>query len=182
VGVTTCSDVGRLVEARIEPAASTRFAAGKAAAALGLAGPWKGRYYGSWSDKEYSMRRRLISAAIVLIACSLLTGCGKFKKTKECNAFIDKVNTAIKEIEKHSASKGGEDAQVIADMKKLADLYDATNYQGMCVKAASTARQVASAIETKNSEQTDTAQKEFDKIVKQEDDLVSQINTFCQAP
>ena len=146
------------------------------------------------------MRHRSISAAVLLLACSLLLGCGKIKKTKECNAFIDKVNTAIKEIEKHSASKGGDDAQVISDMKKLADLYDqlskdvgalelstpelkkhATDYQGMCTKAASTARQVASAIETKNAEQADTAQKEFDKIVKQEDDLVNQINTFCQA-
>lgn len=58
----------------------------------------------------------------------------------------------------------------------------AANYKEMCTKAASTARQVATAIETKNPEQAETAQKEFDKIVKQEDDLVNQINTFCQAP
>lgn len=147
------------------------------------------------------MRQRFALAAFVVSAALLLPGCGKLKKTKECNAFIEKVNTAIKEIEQNSASKGGDDAQVISAMKKLGDLYDAlakdvgaldlstpelkahaTNYKEMCTKAASTARQVATAIETKNPEQADTAQKEFDKIVKQEDDLVNQINTFCQAP
>lgn len=147
------------------------------------------------------MRKRSVLVALSVSAALLLTGCGKFKKTKECNAFIDKVNASIKEIEQHSASKGGDDAQVISEMKKLGDLYDqlakdvgalevstpelkthATNYQQMCTKAASTARQVATAIETKNPEQADSAQKEFDKIVKQEDDLVNQINTFCQAP
>ena len=147
------------------------------------------------------MRNRFV-LAVALVACfSLTTGCGKFKKTKECNAFIDKVNTAIKEIEQHSASKSGDDAQVIAEMKKLGELYDqlakdvgaldittgdlkkhAGDYQAMCTSAANTARQVASAIETKNKTQADAAQKEFDKIVKQEDDLVNQINTFCQAP
>ncbi|MFO0569913.1 MAG: hypothetical protein U0263_29980 [Polyangiaceae bacterium] len=147
------------------------------------------------------MRKRSVLVALSVSAALLLTGCGKFKKTKECNAFIDKVNASIKEIEQHSASKGGDDAQVISEMKKLGDLYDqlakdvgalevstpelkthATKYQQMCTKAASTARQVATAIETKNPEQADSAQKEFDKIVKQEDDLVNQINTFCQAP
>ena len=147
------------------------------------------------------MRQRFVLAAFAVSAALMLTGCGKFKKTKECNAFIEKVNTSIKEIEQNSASKGGDDAQVISAMKKLGDLYDqlakdvgaldvstpelkahATNYREMCTKAASTARQVATAIETKNPEQADTAQKEFDRIVKQEDDLVNQINTFCQAP
>ncbi|MBK7579109.1 MAG: hypothetical protein IPI67_02795 [Myxococcales bacterium] len=147
------------------------------------------------------MRKRIVLAAFAITAAFSLTGCGKFKKTKECNAFIEKVNTAIKEIEQHSASKGGEDAQVISEMKKLGELYDqlakdvgaldvstaelkahSANYQQMCTKAASTARQVATAIETKNPDQAESAQKEFDKIVKQEDDLVNQINTFCQAP
>jgi hypothetical protein len=147
------------------------------------------------------MRIRPVLAVLLLAVACFGSGCGKFKKTKECNAFIEKVNTAIKEIEQHSASKAGDDAQVISEMKKLADLYDqlardvgaldittpdlkkhAMEYQGMCTKAAQTARQVASAIETKNADQADNAQKEFDKIVKEEDDLVNQINGFCQAP
>jgi uncharacterized protein YoxC len=147
------------------------------------------------------MRNRFVVALAVVALSFTATGCGKFKKTKECNAFIDKVNTSIKEIEQHSASKGTDDTQVVAEMKKLGELYDqlakdvgaldittpdlkkhATAYQEMCTKAANTARQVASAIETKNADQADSAQKEFDTIVKQEDDLVNQINTFCQAP
>ena len=87
------------------------------------------------------------------------------------------------------------------DPQKVAELYDqlakdvgsqeittkelkthATEYQAMASKAAATARQVAQAIETQNSDQAENAQKEFDKIVKQEDELVNKINTFCQAP
>jgi hypothetical protein len=147
------------------------------------------------------MRYRFVLAALAASAALALPGCGKIKKTKECNAFIEKVNTSIKEIEQNSANKGGDDAQVIASMKKLGELYDqlakdvgglevttaelkthASTYKEMCTKAADTAREVASAIETKNPEQAAKAQGEFDKIVKQEDDLVNQINTFCQAP
>jgi hypothetical protein len=148
------------------------------------------------------MHNRFVLAVALVGAVGLSTGCGKFKKTKECNAFIDKVNTAIKEIEQHSTSKaGGDDAQLIAEMKKLGELYDqlakdvggldittpelkkhAGSYQQMCVSAASAARQVAGALDTKNKAQADSAQKEFDKIVKQEDELVNQINSFCQAP
>ncbi len=147
------------------------------------------------------MRQRLGFAALLIALVFVLTGCGKIKKTKECNAFIDKVNTALKEIEQHTNTAGQDDAKAVAEMKKLGELYDqlakdvgsqeitttelkahATEYQSMASKAAATARQVAQAIETQNSDQAESAQKEFDKIVKQEDELVNKINTFCQAP
>ncbi len=145
------------------------------------------------------MRRSLL--VLVLCAAFAATGCAKMKKTKECNAFIGKVNTALKEIEKHTNTTGQDDAKAIAEMRKLGELYEAlakdvgalelttddlkshaTEYQTMANKAASTARQVAQAIETKNAQQADQAKEEFDKIVKQEDELVGKINTLCQAP
>jgi hypothetical protein len=63
------------------------------------------------------------------------------------------------------------------DLKK-----SATEYQGMCTRAATTARAVATALENKNADQGVAAQKEFDKVVKEEDELVNKINTYCQAP
>lgn len=144
------------------------------------------------------MLRHLALAAAICLATA---GCGKIKKTSECNAFIDKVNTSLKEIEKHTTSKGEDDAQTIAEMKKLGELYEqlskdvgaleittadlkkhATDYQQMAQKAAATARDVAAAIETKDGDKAEKAQKDFDQIVKQEDELVNKINSFCQAP
>jgi hypothetical protein len=138
---------------------------------------------------------------LIPIAALTLSGCGKIKKTKECAAFIDKVNASLKVIEQHTNTAGKDDAKAVADMKKLGELYETlssdvggieittvdlkthvTEYQGMATKAAAAARQVADAIETKNPEKADKAQKEFDTIVKQEDELVGKINTYCQAP
>jgi hypothetical protein len=140
------------------------------------------------------------SLLLLALLAVLAVGCGKMKKTTECNAFIEKVNTSLKEIEKHTNTKGTDQKAAAQDMKKLAGLYDklasdvaalgvttpdlkkhSDDYQAMAKKAAETARQVAEAVETNNLEKAQTAQKEFDTIVKQEDQLVNNINTFCQA-
>ncbi|MEZ4219575.1 MAG: hypothetical protein R3B13_01520 [Polyangiaceae bacterium] len=145
------------------------------------------------------MRRAFV--LFLPLLCLSLTGCGKIKKTKECAAFIDKVNASLKVIEQHTNTSGKDDAKAVADMKKLGELYETLandvggieittgdlkthvdEYKGMATKAAGAARQVAEAIETKNPDKAATAQKEFDAIVKQEDELVNKINTFCQAP
>ena len=140
------------------------------------------------------------SLLLLALLAAPAVGCGKMKKTTECNAFIEKVNTSLKEIEKHTNTKGTDQKAAAQDMKKLAGLYDklasdvaalgvttpdlkkhSDDYQAMAKKAAETARQVAEAVETNNLEKAQTAQKEFDTIVKQEDQLVNNINTFCQA-
>ena len=136
----------------------------------------------------------------ILASAAICGGCSKMKKTTECNAFIEKVNTSLKEIEKHTNSKGTDQKTAASDMKKLGDLYDklatdvgalgvstpelkkhSAEYQAMAKKAADTARQVAEAVETNNLDKAQAAQKEFDSIVKHEDQLVNNINSFCQA-
>lgn len=144
------------------------------------------------------MRRHLVTAAL-WVSVVMLAGCGMIKKKKECGAFVEKVNAAVSEIEVASKATDGKNA--VASMKKLGDLYDqlskdigaigvttddlkkqTTEYQEMCTKAAKAARQVAEAIETSDPAKAESAQKEFDGIVKQEETLVSKINTYCQAP
>ena len=144
------------------------------------------------------MLRHLAAAGVIALS---LAGCGKIKKTSECNTFIDKVNTSLKEIEKHTSTKAENEAQTISGMKRLGELYDqlakdvggieittpdlkkqVDDYQAMAQKAASTSREVASAVEAKDGDKIDKAQKEFDQIVKQEDELVNKINSYCQAP
>ncbi len=138
---------------------------------------------------------------MLLLTALLVSGCSKITRTKECGAFIDKVNAALKVIEQHTNTTGKDDARAVADMKKLGELYEtlakdvsaleittpdlkthAVEYQGMATKAAAAARQVAEAIEKKDQPKADTARAEFDKIVKQEDELVGKINGLCQAP
>ncbi|MBX3131604.1 MAG: hypothetical protein KF718_33110 [Polyangiaceae bacterium] len=142
--------------------------------------------------------RRLVPA--LLVATLFVSGCGNLKKTKECSAFIDRVNTALSVIQQHTNTAGKEDAKAAADMKKLGELYEQLSkdvgaleittpdlkthtgeYQAMAAKAAAAARQVAEAIEKKDPQQAESAQTEFDKIVKQEDELVNKINGYCQA-
>lgn len=143
------------------------------------------------------MQRFVVVAGLVAL---LGAGCGKIKKTSECNTFIDKVNTSLKEIEKHTANKASDEAQTIAGMNKLGDLYEqlasdvaaleittpeldkhVDAYEAMAKKASATAREVAKAVEAKDGERIDKAQKEFDQIVKQEDELVNKVNGFCQS-
>jgi methyl-accepting chemotaxis protein len=144
------------------------------------------------------MLRHLAAAGLIALSVS---GCGKIKKTSECNTFIDKVNASLKEIEKHTSTKAENEAQTISGMKRLGDLYEqlakdvgaieiATpelkkhvgDYQAMAQRASTTSRDVASAVEAKDGDRIDKAQKEFDQIVKQEDELVNKINSYCQAP
>jgi hypothetical protein len=140
---------------------------------------------------------RLVLAVLLALATA---GCGRIKKASECNTFIDKVNASLKEIEKHTAIKGKDDAETIAEMKKLGELYEALakdvggmelsvpelgklggEYKQMAERASQATRTLAGAIEAKDQEKAQQAQKDFDQIVKQEDELVSKINSFCQA-
>ena len=136
-----------------------------------------------------------------LLSFALLGGCGKIKKKEECNNFIEKANAALTEVKKYGNAANKDDAKAIADMKKLAGIYEqlakdvgalpittaelkkqVTDYQAMASKAAATAKDVAKAIETQDAAKAEAAQKEFDKIVKQEDALVTKINGFCREP
>jgi hypothetical protein len=142
-----------------------------------------------------------VERPLTVLLCMVLlgaTGCGKFKRAKECNAFIDKVNVALKDIEKRTSAPEGDEKAAVGEMRELAKLYEklsqdiaalgitsqelkkqAADYQQMATKAAGTARQVADAIEGKDIEKATAAQKQFDLIVKEEDQLVSSINQLC---
>ena len=138
-------------------------------------------------------------ACVALLALAPLIGCEKGRKIDECNGFIDKVNSSLKQIEAQTGTEVQDDAAAATEMRQLADQYDklasqvggldittkelkaqVVEYQKMANAAAGAARQVATAIDTKDIDKAKAAQKQFDTIVKQEDALVSKINTFCQ--
>jgi hypothetical protein len=147
-----------------------------------------------------SSRLVLSSLALATLSLGVFPGCASIKKQKECVAFVEKVNTSVSDIEKHSKGANGGDAKAASDsMKKVAELYDklgtdigalgietpdlkakATEYQGMCTKAAKAARDVAEALDKTDAAKAETAQKDLEAVSKQEDTLVSSVNTFCQ--
>jgi hypothetical protein len=118
---------------------------------------------------------------------------------EECLGFTGKVNQTLRTVVELTQKQSQNDAELIDDMEQLAKAYDqlavdigamdfksatlekyATEYREMCAKAASSARQVGNAIRTKNVKQAETAEKDFGKIVKQEDELVDRINRLCR--
>jgi hypothetical protein len=131
--------------------------------------------------------------------CLASSGCNRARKVQECSAFIDRVNGALRKIERNTQIEAQDDSAAVAEMRRLADQYDilahdvgtlkissrvlrvhAIEYRRMANSAASAARQVAEAVESKNIQEATEAQNAFDQIVKQEDQLVARINDFCQ--
>src|SRR5688572_14922040 len=68
-----------------------------------------------------TMRGSMLMIALLTLP---LVGCGKMKKTQECNAFIDKVNTSLPEIQKAANTNSDDPKASAAAMRKVAELYD----------------------------------------------------------
>ena len=147
------------------------------------------------------MLHHRLAAMAVCTSLLFIGGCGKIKKTKECNEFIEMVNSSLQNIEKQTQTKSDDPKKLAADMKNLASLYDklstdvggldlsteelkahAKEYQTMAKGAADAAREVAEALEKQDPSKATSAQNKFTKITAQETTLVNKINTFCSAP
>lgn len=128
------------------------------------------------------------------------SGCARRRRARECNAFIDKVNGALTEINQYTDTTGVDDATVVQHMKKLSQLYDqlageigamqirtpdlkkgADEYQSMARSASAAARHMADAFEKKDVGESKSAEQEFKKVVTREHALISRINGTCSA-
>lgn len=132
----------------------------------------------------------LVLATLVTVAP--LLACKGAKKVSECNAFIERVNTGIKEVE--SATKGDDPAS----FEKAAVAYDklgadvgamsfdtpelkahSASYKAMCDSAAKTLREVSAALAKEDIKAATDAQGNFATLEKQENELVAKVNGFC---
>ncbi len=129
-------------------------------------------------------------------------GCRAIKKTRECRAFVDKVNVAVQEIiEEGKIANNPDGKQMVEGMKKVAARYERLaadigtlevqtpelkakleEYQGLCAKTAKAARDVVEAVEKSDPEKAAAAQEAFSVVSKQEVELVKSVNAFCQTP
>jgi len=148
------------------------------------------------------MHRWLPVALLVGISSSLgVSGCWRVTRAKECEAFISMVNASLREIDERSPPQGERTPAKPSDMRALGDRYQklakdvaaadittpelkglAGEYRAMAERASATARRIADAIEKSDLEQAKAASDDFDRVSKQETDLVTRINGFCKGP
>ena len=144
------------------------------------------------------MSARVVSAVILAVSFALvMPGCARRKRIQECNQFIDKVNSSLKEINRYTNTRV-DDPKLAENMQTLAKLFEqlakdidamqisapklAPNtgrYREMCQESATAARHLSDAVQKDNVEEAKTADKEFKAAVKSEDELIQQINSVC---
>lgn len=143
--------------------------------------------------------RTVRSAAFSLLLAALLvpTGCARRTRILQCNRFIDKVNTSLKEINRYTNTRV-DDPKLAANMQTLSKLFQqlakdidamqitapelsphTKRYREMCEESAAAARHLADAVSKDDIAEAKAADKEFKRVVKSEGELIREINTVC---
>jgi hypothetical protein len=139
-------------------------------------------------------------ALALFLACAVVaatSGCARYKRAKECDAFIRQVNAALRDVDQ--AAKSEKAPAKPSEMRELGDRYAklsqdvaqmeistpelkklSEDYQKMADRAAKAARSIAEAIEKRDLEQAKAQNDEFDAVSKQETALVARINGLCK--
>jgi hypothetical protein len=148
------------------------------------------------------MRRTLIRSVALASGVALLAlggaGCGQ-KKIAECNAVVQVINSGVVSLEK--APKTEADPNGVADLRAMADAMDKIageaaavqltlpelrklrdDYQRMAKEIARAERELAAAVQERDTTRRNAAESALDAAVKLEDPLADQINKVCQAP
>lgn len=134
------------------------------------------------------MDRFFIAFSLGLLA----SACGP-NKVQECNALIDVINKNVVNVEKNT-SEDPKSVLALADSMdqvaseaakvplKISELIKFNGeYQMMARDVAKAARELSAAVGANDQARIAAAQAAMDKIVKQEDPLVANINRFCGA-
>jgi len=147
------------------------------------------------------MRKQAIGKTLVLALVLALgvSGCRK-QRSRDCERFVTSVNGVLAEIDRHVSQLDGGELTNVADMRKLASLYqtlaekiaqmnlltpelarESQSYRTMVTKAATAANTVADALAAEDIERALSAQNQFATVVTEEDRVVQRINGFCAA-
>jgi len=141
---------------------------------------------------------KAVTRAIVLVVA--LAGCGPKKKVEECQAFVGSINEGVDRI--HKTMGGTPDSgQSVAELRALATEMDevgklsekvalttpelqklSQRYVELTKDLATTARELAEAVDAVDVEKSTKLQGRMEEIVKKEDPLVEELNKFCQTP
>ena len=141
---------------------------------------------------------RVLGSSFALLALAsgvALAGCGP-SKVSECNRLVEVVNTGVASLDQ--GMKATSDPTGVADLRSMADAMEkaaadaekvelsiselkdySKRYQTMARDVAKSARDMAAAVDAKDSAKMTAAQNAMEKAVKTEDPLVEGINKFC---
>ncbi len=127
-------------------------------------------------------------------------GCGEQKKVKECNTFVSAVNAGVDRVTK-TINTVPDSGAAVNELRSLADEMEAISaqtkkvqislptlqkmserYQAMVTDIATSARELAVAVDHVDRENMTKAQALLDQAVKREAPLVEELNKFCQTP
>jgi methyl-accepting chemotaxis protein len=126
-------------------------------------------------------------------------GCGQ-SKIAECNSLIEVLNKGAQDIDKGTKAVAA-NPMATGEYKQLADSADkvaesaskvelkinelkkfSSDYQAVMKEFAKTARDTAAAVEAKDTAKMTAAANAMERVGKQEESLINDINKFCQAP
>jgi hypothetical protein len=121
------------------------------------------------------------------------------EKTRQCNALIEVINQAIRDLER--IQRDDSDPSGISDLRAMAAALDrvvaaasgvrlsipelrkaSQDYQEMSTTAARAARIMADAAEARDRAGVEAAQTILQEAVAREDPLVDRLNAFCKEP
>ena len=127
------------------------------------------------------------------------TGCGRFRKAKECGVLADTVSAWMKKDAPPPSPAGADTPALVADARATAGRYrelDRTlagiklesdeltplvqRYRQMAVQSAQALEEVARALSDENLEHARKLRVDFDAIVRAEAPLVNEINAACR--
>ncbi len=136
-------------------------------------------------------------AGLSLTALLLGSGCSSFRKQGQCKKLVDAINTGSKKSDL-SVNGGGDPKKEASILRQKADVFDSIaadikkldisapdlkaptlQYMDLLTAASKTARDVANAYDKADAARARAGIDSFNKIVKEEGDLVTKINTVC---
>jgi hypothetical protein len=148
------------------------------------------------STRQLTIGKTLMLALVISFGASACRG----QRSRDCEQFVTSVNGVLAEIDRHISQLDGGELTNVADMRKLASLYqtlaekishmnlatpeltkDSQSYRSMVATAATAANAVADALAAEDLEKALAAQNQFTSVVAEEDRVVQRINGFCAA-
>jgi hypothetical protein len=142
-----------------------------------------------------------ITICLAVCASVTLSGCGRYSRTKQCRALIAQVNPALDDV--LTLTHGGEesDAGVLGSAayvaaagryerlaKSIGPLEFATEdmakmvaeYAGVLNDTAHSLRTLAAGLDANNALEADRANRELERNVSHERQLIGRMETWCQ--
>lgn len=127
-----------------------------------------------------------------------LSGCAKFRKARDCKALVTTINRAAVRLRADRPTENADLPAVVKDARDLAQGYQnladqlsalhvrspelepaARDYAAMAGRAAMATREIATALERMDAPAAERHRALFNRVSKQEDQLVDRIDAVC---